>query len=132
MIKKHHGNALLVELLIVVFFFMIASTILLRVFAAARIQSDRAGLTTQALTDAQNTAERLYAFGDDAEGALRKLGFESDDEGWIRVCEGYTVRVTDEIDSRDAGTMIRYAVRADAGGEALLTLPVAVYREVAP
>ena len=132
MIKKHHGNALLVELLIVVLFFMLASTVLLRVFAAARIQSDRAGLTTQALTDAQNTADRLYAFGDDTEGALGPLGFESDGEGWIRVCEGYTVRVTGESESRGAGEMIRYAVRADAGEDELLTLPVAVYREVAP
>ena len=130
--KRHTiSNVLLVELLIVLMFFMLSSTILIRVFAASRIQSDRAIITTRALAKAQNVADTLYA-ADDAETALIETGFIADGERWTLECDGYRLSVNVEEDRGNAGTLKSYDVRAVAGEKELFVLPVARYTEARP
>ena len=69
---KNRSNVLLVEILIAVLFFMLSATVLVRVFVTARNMTLRAGVETQALAEAQNVAETLYAAEDPAE-ALEQM-----------------------------------------------------------
>ena len=130
--KSHNrSNALLVELLIVILFFMLSATILLKVFATSRIQSDKAGLTGEALSYAQNVAERIYA-ADDAEDALTKMAFESNGDTWTLDTGKFTVRVTASVENTQAGEMLNWTVQALLGDEVLFSLPVSRYVEGQP
>ena len=125
------SNALLVELLIVIMFFMLSATILLRVFAASRIQSDRADAISDALRQAQNVAERLYA-ADSAPDALEGMQFTQDGEKWILDKGAYRLEVTIADEGTRAGSLSNQTVRALSGDETLFTLPVSRYVEAQP
>ncbi len=134
--KTNRSNALLVELMIVVIFFMLASTVLLRVFTESRNQGQRAGAINEALVAAQNTADRLYAAEDGANGAikaLKEMGFQADAaSGWFLENEEYRLTVYLNTEDRDAGLMQQATVTAYQGDLALFSLPVARYEEAQP
>ena len=127
----NRSNALLVELLIVVLFFMLASTVLLQVFATARNMSEKSAWITQALTDAQNVAERLYA-ADAPEAELTHMGFDLRGDTWVLEGESYATEVALSTEETAAGLLRRQEVRVVREGEQLLSLPVARYQEVRP
>ena len=129
--KRSQGNALLVELLIVVLFFMLAATVLLRVFAAAHGQGMLAQRYNDALTAAQNAADRLYA-AQDPEETLRDMGFTADGGIWRLMQDEYTLEVEWAREPLDAGMLRRQEVRAVAGDEQLVTLPCSRYEEARP
>ncbi len=130
--KRHNrSNALLVELLIVIIFFMLSSTVLLRVFATSHMQSERAGLITRALTEAQNAAETLYA-APDTESALMQMGFADQNGTWTLEKDGYCLSVVLTPQISEAGTLQRCAVSAFSGEDELFTLPVTHYEEARP
>ncbi len=128
--SNNHSNSLLVELLIVILFFMLSATLLLRVFSAARTQSDRAREITQALTAAQNVAEQMYAFPE--EDVLAANGFAEDQGVWTLDNGQYTLIVTSLKEDRPNGVMLRHEIRGEKGDETLFTLPVTRYLEVQP
>ena len=129
--SSNRSNALLVELLIVVLFFMLAATVLLQVFSTARNMSARSGWITQALDQAQNVAERLYA-ADAPEAELTHMGFDLRDGAWVLSGENWETQVTLSTESLPAGIMTRQEVRVVKDGEPLLSLPGTRYREVRP
>jgi len=126
--KRSQGNALLVELLIVVLFFMLAATVLLRMFAAAHEQGALAERYNEALSAAQNAADRLYA-ADDPEAVLREMGFAKENEIWKLMQERYTLEAAVAREPLEAGTLRRQEVRAVSGDERIVTLPCSRYEE---
>ena len=128
---KTHGrsNALLVELLIVVMFFMLAAAFLMQMFAAARIQGEKAGILNDALVSAQNTAEWLYA-AEDPEKALEDRGFAFENGIWRSDEEGLVTEVEFKEEDMTAGRLLSQTVRVSKEGEQLIELPVARYEEV--
>ena len=91
--NKNRTNVLLVEILIAVLFFMLSATVLVRVFATSKSMTVRSGLETQALTEAQNTAEALLA-SDAPEAALAEMEFVGYHGVWTRDCGDYTLYVS--------------------------------------
>lgn len=132
---KQNGrmNALLVELLIVVLFFMMASTTLMEIFGAAKQYSNRAGASTQAMMQAQNMAENLYAAPDQAD-RLAAWGFAQAEGLWQLDCGSYVLQAACTDEETAAGVLHRTELSALYQGETLFTLPVERYapREVTP
>ena len=127
----NRSNALLVELLIVVLFFMLAATVLLQVFSTARNLSAQSGRLAQALTEAQNVAERLVAAGE-PEAELSRLGFQKQDDRWLLSGEEFDTVVTLSAEDMPYGVMLRQQIQVLREGEQLLSLPVSRYQEVRP
>lgn len=125
---KQNGrmNTLLVELIIVVLFFMLASTTLVQIFGAAKQYSNRAGACTQAMMQAQNMAEVLYA-APSVEDKLSGWGFELTEGQWRKDCESYVMIAECVQESTEAGTLLRTTLSPLYQGEALFTLPVVRY-----
>lgn len=125
---KENGrvNALLVELLIVLLFFMLASTTLMEIFGAAKLNSSRAGASNAALMQAQNVAEQLYA-ADDVEQALEALGFAKEGEDWCLNGGGYELIASYLFTQDEAGALRQVELTAMYHGEALFTLPATRY-----
>ena len=118
--KQHNrGSALLVELIIVTLFFTLAASVLIEMFTAAYTKSRDVTLRTQALTQAQNLAERLYA-ATSPEETLREEGFAEAEGVWLLSTEGLTFRVSGD----DAGDFRHYTVEALEGETPVITLPV--------
>ena len=137
--SRNRSNVLLVEILIAVLFFMLSATVLVRVFVTARNMTVRAGVETQALAEAQNVAEALYA-ADDPEAALEGLKFKLYHGAWSRSDGDYTLYVEGGEKPADAGVSWVGTVRAfyhsrnvnqaRQEDEELFSLPCARYREV--
>ena len=127
--SNHHSNALLVELLIVVLFFMLAASVLLQVFAAARLQSDRAAKLAEAANWAQNVADRLYA-ADNPDEALTTLGFAANGESWVYSGERFSAILTQNTETGAAGQLRQGDLTVTDGEEMLISLPCARYEEV--
>lgn len=127
------ANALLVELLLVIFFFMLAASVLVQVFADAKLKSRTAHATNASMLEAQNVAEDLYA-SDDPEAVLSSYGFESRDGVWVLGRDGYELRVTMRSEETDSGLLRTYDVSGVEGEKTLLTLPSTRFipKEVAP
>ncbi len=127
------ANALLVELLLVIFFFMLAASVLVQVFADAKLKSRTAHATNASMLEAQNVAEDLYA-SDDPETVLSSYGFESRDGVWVLGKEGYELRVTMRSEETDSGLLRTYDVSGVEGDKTLLTLPSTRFipKEVTP
>lgn len=127
--SRPKSSALLMELLIVILFFMIASMILIRVFAAARLQSEKAEMITDSLSEAQNVADRLYV-SEEPEILLESLGFSSQDGVWVRDSGKYRMEalITEERD--EAGIFRRQEVRVISEDEMLFSLPCSRRQEV--
>lgn len=128
---NNRSNALLVELLIVVMFFMLAATVLLQLFAASRNQSVRAEKLAAAVSEAQNTAEQLYAAEDPAQ-TLTALGFAQDGDAWLQDADGWRTLVRCSEEPTEAGMLRRQTVEIQMGEETVLKLPCSRYLEVAP
>ncbi|MBQ9030610.1 MAG: hypothetical protein IJ106_04045 [Parasporobacterium sp.] len=128
--RSGRSNALLVELLIVVMFFMLAATFLMQMFSAARMQGEQAEVLNQALVEAQNIAERLYA-AREPEQALKEMGFAPEDGVWHRKDADLLSEVKLSEEEMAAGRMHRQSVRIFRNGELLIELPVAKYEEAA-
>lgn len=137
--NKNRSNILLVEILIAVLFFMLSATVLVRVFITARNLTVRSGVEAQALTEAQNVAETLYA-AEDVDAALEKLSFVSSHGTWSKSCGEYTLYVVGETEPTNAGELWRgsvsafYTLRnpdvARQADEELFSLPCAKYKGV--
>ena len=78
--RKNRTNALVIELMTAVLFFMLSSVILVRVLSHAHALSTRAQLLSQALAEAQNTADRVYATDDFME-TMKADGFSEGEPG---------------------------------------------------
>lgn len=129
---SHRSNALLVELLIVVMFFMLSATILLQVFSKARTLDMRAEREADAVAQAQDLADQLWA-AEDADALLTSLGFTRSGDTWEREADSVVTRVTAERQELSAGVFLRSEVQVlDSDGTALVTLPCSRYREVSP
>ena len=137
--SRNRSNVLLVEILIAVLFFMLSATVLVQVFAAARNMTVRAGVETQALAEAQNVAEALYA-ADDPEAALEAMQFKLYHGAWSRSDGDITLYVEGEDNPTEAGVIWSGTVRAfyhsrdlnqaRQEDDELFALPCARYREV--
>ena len=136
---KNRSNVLLVEILIAVLFFMLSATVLVRVFATAHNMTVRAGVENQALAEAQNVAEALYA-AEDPEAALEAMRFKLYHGAWSRMDGDYTLYVEGGEKPTDAGVSWVGTVRAfyrnrnvnqaRQEDEELFSLTCARYREV--
>lgn len=136
--KRNRSNVLLVEILIAVLFFMLSATVLVRVFVAARNMTVRAEVETQALAEAQNVAETLYA-SEDQDAALEALSFTQYHGVWTRSEKLYTLYVEGGEEPAEAGSYWRGTVRAFYNNrnveqvrpedEELFALPCTRYRE---
>lgn len=124
--KNGRVNALLVELLIVLLFFMLASTTLMEIFGAAKLNSSRAGASNAALMQAQNVAEQLYA-ADDVEQALEALGFAKEGEDWCLNSGEYELIASYLYTQDEAGVLRQVELTAMYHGEALFSLPATRY-----
>ena len=130
--KSHgHSNALLLELMIAVAFFILSAAVLMQVFAASHKQSERAGVLTQALCDAQNIAEKLYA-SDNAGQLLEEMGFSEEDGIWKYAQGSIITEVSIEEQILPDGILEMQNVRMLKDGEELIMLPSSRYREVQP
>ena len=136
---KNRSNVLLVEILIAVLFFMLSATVLVRVFATAKNLSDRSGIQTQALAEAQNVADALYA-AEDIDACLDGMGFESSHGVWTREFDSFTIYVAGGETETESGVMWEGSVRAFCEprnvsddvrrqDEELFSLPCLRYRE---
>jgi len=135
----NRANILLVELLIVVLFFMLGSTVLVRVFGEAYLESRRAGYITEATAEAQNTAD-LIMTSEDPGDALGKLGYNpssepSDESGnydeiWVRGNENYSLTVRILRETAVSGTLLRAEIEASGNdGTEYVSLPAVRYME---
>lgn len=127
--SRPKSSALLMELLIVILFFMIASMILIRVFAAARLQSEKAEMITDSLSEAQNVADRLYV-SEEPEILLESLGFSSQDGVWVRDSGKYRMEALIAEEGDEAGIFRRQEVRVISEDEMLFSLPCSRRQEV--
>ena len=128
------GNILLVELLIVIFFFMIGSVILMQVFEKSYMQSRKADAQTQALSEGQSIADRLY-LAEDASAELEKLGFVQDgqeQEGesaflWTKEADPVTFSYGYDMVNAENGVIRKGTLTAMYKGEELFSLPCTRY-----
>lgn len=127
--SRPKSSALLMELLIVILFFMIASMILIRVFAAARLQSEKAEMITDSLSEAQNVADRLYV-SEEPEILLESLGFSSQNGVWVRDSGKYRMEALIAEERDEAGIFRRQEVRVISEDEMLFSLPCSHWQEV--
>ena len=129
--KSGKNSILLVEIMIAVLFFALASTVILETFDTTRSQSRLAGTYNDALTEAQNVADVLYA-SEDFSGTLTAMGFSQTEDGWVRNAEDYAISVTYREESAVAGSLYAASVRGYQEERELFTLPLSWYvpREV--
>lgn len=113
--ESNHGSAMLMELLMALLMFMLAAPVLLELFAGANRLGRTAGIRSDALAEAQNLAESLYAAEDAQPGA-----FSID-------CGDFCLEAALEGENSGAGTLLRGEIRAVRDGETLLALPWARY-----
>ena len=127
--SRPKSSALLMELLIVILFFMIASMILIRVFAAARLQSEKAEMITDSLSEAQNVADRLYV-SEEPEILLESLGFSSQNGVWVRDSGKYRMEALIAEERDEADIFRRQEVRVISEDKMLFSLPCSCRQEV--
>lgn len=124
--KSSQLNTLLVEILLAVAFFAVAATVVVETFVVTSNQSRQAGAYNNALVEAQNIADTIYASAD-AEAALEAAGFQQDGEVWTRREETYDLIVTASQEETAAGVMLTAEVSVVQGEDTLLTLPCLRY-----
>jgi len=131
--EGHRANALLVELLLVILFFMLGATTLVELFADAKHKSLQARATNTAIMEAENIADDLYG-AEDPDAVLAELGFTQDGEGWTLEKKEYTLKVTREDETVEAGELRKYTISATGDGKDLFSLPSTRYlpKEVSP
>ena len=119
-------SALLVEIIIAVLFFALSATVILDVFATAYQQSAYAAACNEAMAEAQNYAERIYA-NDSPEEMLSADGFLAEDGVWVRRGTDYLLRVQFMEESMRAGVLREAQITATRGDKVLFTMPCARY-----
>ncbi len=124
--KSSHANILLLELLVVILFFMISATVIVELFATARQKSIHAEAVNEAMLQAENIAERLYA-GGTAEEELSAFGFREENEMWILDADRYTLQAVITEETAEAGTLRTVTLTALKGEEQLTQLPAVRY-----
>ncbi len=124
--KHNRLNILLIEILIATLFFALASTVILKVYSAARQQSELGELRNIAQTDVQNISEMCYA-AENVEQMLLDNGFVEIDG--IRTLERDGYAITAEIgkEDYDAGELRIVTLKVIIAGETAITLPSARY-----
>ena len=125
--KKRTASMLLVEVMMVILFFALSITVLIEGFAGAYKLSLHARIASEALAQAQNIAETLYAAQDPEETAVQ-IGLEKQGGEWVLEQEEIQYRVT----FQQEGNLREMQVEALYGEESLLTLPCSRYVEVTP
>ncbi len=103
-------NSLLTELLIVIFFFALASTVLVKVYAGSRSISNRAEARNDALLEAQNLAEQIYAAGDIDVLFDSLSDYRHTEEGWERTLPGARIVAVFPEAETGAGGVLRKAL----------------------
>ena len=124
--KGNQLNTLLVEIMIAVLFFALSSTVVLETFVVTRNQSRMANVCDEALVEAQNIADRLYATGD-ISGTLEQAGFTQDGQVWTLQMDEYVLRVTAQEETTTTGVLLDAEVSAIYNEDTLLTLPCVRY-----
>ncbi len=124
--RNNHLSTLLVELLIAVLFFALSATVLLEMFVVSRSQSAYAGLCGEALCEAQNLADELYA-ADDPQALLTQEGFAEAKGVYTRANGALTLAVTLRERQMQAGTLREAEILALRGDEMLVRLPCSRY-----
>lgn len=109
--NRNRSNVLLVEILIAVLFFMLSATVLIRVFVASRNMTVRSGVESEAIVDAQNVAEAIYA-AEDIDQTLSDMGFASAYGAWSQNRGEYTLYVVGAETPTDAGVLWEGSVEA--------------------
>ena len=137
--NRSKSNVLLVEILIAVLFFMLSATVIVNVFVTARNMTVRSGVESEAIQNAQNVVEAIYA-ADDIDQLMQGLGFRSAHDSWSKDCGDYTLFVSGGTQSAGYGEIWKGSVSAfynlrnpDATkpeADELFSLPCARYREV--
>lgn len=127
------ANALLVELLLVIFFFMIGASILVQLFADAKLKSRQARATTVSIAQVQNLAEDLYD-AKDPEALLAEQGFEKTEDGWTVKGDDYVIYVTETNEEMEGGVLRTFRIESVRNGVNLFTIPSTRYlpKEVSP
>ena len=133
---KKHGtaNILLVELVLVILFFMLCMPTIVRSFGDARLKSNYAQASSEAMIRAENMEERLAQTAD-AEGELEKGGFVREGEKWILRTEKYTLTAAPSEEKTEAGVLRAVLFSAETNtGRAMFELPAVKYipGEVSP
>jgi Type II secretory pathway, pseudopilin PulG len=78
----------LIEIVIVILFFAVSAAVCMRIFAAAKITSDRAQKLDNAVQIAQNAAEFYKNSGGDLDVTATKLGAKVEDGSVTLVLDG--------------------------------------------
>ena len=127
------ANALLVELLLVIFFFMIGASILVQLFADAKLKSRQARATTVSIAEAQNLAEDLYG-AKDPEALLAEQGYEKTEDGWSIQGDDYIIYVTETDEETEGGVLRTFRIESVRNKVTLFTIPSTRYlpKEVSP
>ena len=127
--KSNRANVLLMELMAAVLLFALSATVMIRIYAQAYEKSARAGVMDDALCEAQNLAERLYAAGgtEGMQALLSGEGFAQEDGLWRREAERFALEVSLSQEKTGAGVLSEAEVRAESGGGTLFALPLARY-----
>lgn len=127
------ANALLVELLLVIFFFMIGASILVQLFADAKLKSREARATTVSIAQVQNLAEDLYD-AKDPEALLAEQGYEKTEDGWTIQGDDYVIYVTETNEEMEGGVLRTFRIDSVRNGVNLFTIPSTRYlpKEVSP
>lgn len=127
--KSNRANVLLMELMAAVLLFALSATVMIRIYAQAYEKSARAGVMDDALCEAQNLAERLYAAGgtEGMQALLSGEGFAQEDGLWRREAERFALEVLLSQEKMGAGVLSEAEVRAESGGGTLFALPLARY-----
>ena len=100
--NRSKSNVLLVEILIAVLFFMLSATVIVNVFVTSRNMTVRSGVETEAIQEAQNVAEAIYA-AEDIDQLMQELGFRSAHATWTKDYGDYTLYVSGELQSAGYG-----------------------------
>ena len=124
--KHNQLSTLLVEIIIAVMFFSFSATVILDTFNVTRSQSRQATVYNDALMEAQNIADKLYASGN-FEETLQREGFEQSEQGWTLRLEEFDLQVTASQEETAAGVLLSAEVQAYHKGEALVELPCLRY-----
>lgn len=133
--KKHStANILLMELLVVILFFMLCVSTLVEIFGLARNKSLFARAENAAMLRIENLESALQG-AEDFEAELTKNGFEKAEEGWALKEENFILRLAEEEEKTEAGTLRTFLFKAEQiNGEPLFELPTVKYipGEVSP
>lgn len=130
--ERSPRNVLLIELIIVIFFFSLSAVITLQAFVRAYEDTLRSNQYNQALTVAQDWAERLYA-AKEPEALLQQAGWQAVLDGYETEWEDFHLSVSLEQEVHSAGEIRRMRVtvlpmdRDDEQAAPLVSLPVARY-----